>query len=96
MKERDSQSTGERERMNRSTTVSVDGVADFQAEFFVSFASFRWAMFAHETPSGAHSAAAIGFGYLHQTVGTRRAPSVHQLTETVTSPAICSISVQRK
>ena len=48
-------------------------------------------MLAHETPGGAHCAAAIGLGYLHETIGTRSAPSVHQLTETVTSSAIYSI-----
>ena len=94
MKERDSQSTGERERMNRSTTVSVDGVADFEAELLVSFTSFGWAVLAHETPCGAHCAAAIGFSYLHQTVGARGASSIHQLTETITSAAICSITIK--
>jgi len=68
--------------------VAVDGIADFQAKFFVGFAAFGWAMLAHETPGGAHCAAAIGLGYLHETIGTRSAPSVHQLTETVTSSAI--------
>ena len=45
-------------------------------------------MLAPRTPSGSHSATAVGFRHLHQSVRVSRAHSAHQLAETVTRSAI--------
>ena len=76
--------------------MTVDGIAHFQTKFLVFFGSFARTVFAQRSPSGAHSAATVDFGHLHQPVGVSGAHAVGQLAEAETRASICAAAEEEE